>query len=81
MQIPGLPEIPESLQCRVCRTHILLQSMRYPYCLVCFNNRGKTGTPEPACEVCGEKGWVLEHNEDDDRWECSNCQLPTDNDE
>ena len=41
----------------------------------------KTGTPEPACEVCGEKGWVLEHNEDDDRWECSNCQLPTENDE
>ena len=30
-----------------------------------------------VCDVCGEKGWRLDHNEDDDRWECPNCQEPT----
>ena len=71
---------PERFICITCKSYVR-REMSYPYCPICRKNMDKTGTPEPACEVCGEKGWVLEHNEDDDRWECSNCQLPTDNDE
>ena len=61
----------------------LYDDMKYTYCPYCFGEEGEVVRSESKIKICPSCDWIMDWDEENEYWKCTNCEeiIETDEDD